>query len=394
MANIGLQRFYVSPVLMADGDPETEAAIELAKSFGTLLYEGDPESENLPFVVPGARRAQVTYNKFNSELYGDDLLAEHDQVTMSADIEIEWAPRYTDTDYSRDGLKPERLERIDAFGVEAYGDPEEGPVSHLLCESGRPVGFGFVQVQIVNGVLRYRAIKFHKVTFSLETEETQTKEERIEWGCPILRGHAETVEIRREGSTEEQLREFAEFATIAEAEAWLAARFPAAIPENWKLTSAPPVASFTTFEPEFDPDVTRYTGVLSTGDGPYRPTTINWIILQAAVGNAPEWKLGDNSTPGCGAEVTRTVLANGGINYQANCGQGGEWHPVQRYGVENYGYYECVCEFVGTQYHDGEPGGVYVYELIHRHYQTREEDEVVDVEDTTDNPIPDPTTAG
>lgn len=391
MANIGLRRFYVSPVLMADGDPETEAAIELAESFGTLLYEGDPENENLPFVVPGARRAQVTYNKFNSELYGDDLLAEHDQVTLSADIEIEWAPRYTDNDYSRDGLLPERLERIDAFGVEAYGDPEEGPVSHLLCESGRPVGFGFVQVQIVNGRLRYRAIKFHKVTFSLETEETQTKEERIEWGCPILRGHAETVEIRREGSTEEQLREFAEFATIAEAEAWLAARFPAAIPENWKLTSAPNPSSFASFSPAFDPDVTRYTATIVTGGStPDHSLNANWVVFPNAVANAPTWTLGANTTPNCGTTLARTVAANGNVVYNLQCGEGGTWHYTNV--DQGKGYYECLIEVVVTQHHDGQSGGVYVYEIYHHHYDTLPV--VEDVEDTTDNPIPDPTTAG
>ena len=220
MAHIGMRRLYYAAVKNDITDEERR----LAQLEGTLLYSADTFG-----VIEGARRADVTYNRADGTLYGDDKLAEKWDLTLSADIEIEWAPRVDDAHVVSGGPNSEGGDMA-ALGVEESKYTEDGPLYSLRNENEIWVGFGYVQVQIVNDVARYRAVKFHKVLFHLATEETQTKEEQIQWGCPILRGHAVPVELKTDTGVVrpavEMIRDFQDFDTLTAADAWLRAAFP------------------------------------------------------------------------------------------------------------------------------------------------------------------------
>ena len=217
MAHIGLERFYYAPLRTN----ASAADMEQEKHEGNLLYQAYG-------VIKGARRADVTYNRADGALYGDDKLAEHWDMTMSADIDIEWAPR-TDVFHATDDDGSEDIDMY-MLGIENRELEDDGALLSLRTENEKWVGFGFIRVMLVNGVKVFRAVKFFKVLFHLATEETQTREEQIQWGCPILRGHAVPVELYPTTAVPQgpkmMIRDYQDFETLALADQWLKTQFP------------------------------------------------------------------------------------------------------------------------------------------------------------------------
>ena len=334
MANIGIRKFYFAQEMTAGGDAETQAQIDSAATLGTLLYFGDPENNGEPYEVGGARRCQITYTKADGTLYGDDAVAEQWDLILGAEIEIEWAPRATAADYIREGMKTEGQHR-ELLGVEWVDEPDGGPdhVYHLTTESTDRVGFGFVQTQIINGVKRYRAVKFHKVLFWVESEETQTKEERIEWGCPILKGKAEPVELinPETGERELQVRDYYTASTMAAAQAWLRGQFP----EDLSTRAAALTITGIDLDPAFDgtkgvqvieigqPEAGNYNIVVTPPDGMvYRIEAEEAggmsVSVRSSSGQARHYQLTVGELPAVGSSITLCLtlydqISTGGV---------------------------------------------------------------------------------
>ena len=185
MARIGMQYLCFAPIS--------------AEGTNTITYGNGIKCDH-------ARRGAITYNWDEASLYGDDKLAEYLKTATSADIEIET------TEMSNDVAVLLGLEKIKSgSGATA--------VYTLRTECSVNVGVGFIQVNIVNGTKFYRAFWFHKVTFAPSNEESNTKEETINWGTPTISGKAWTVTL--DSSGEQQLRDFEDFTTYAAAETWL-----------------------------------------------------------------------------------------------------------------------------------------------------------------------------
>ena len=185
MARIGMQYLVFAPIT--------------AEANNSITYGTGVKADH-------ARRGAITYNKDDATLYGDDTVAEHVVTTIDADIEIET------TELDNAVATMLGLERVKSgTGTSA--------VYTLATENLTPVGCGFIQTHIVNGVKSYRAIWFHKVTFSPDNEESNTKEETIDWGTPTITGKAWSVNLDATGVP--QIRDYKDCETLAAAQTWL-----------------------------------------------------------------------------------------------------------------------------------------------------------------------------
>ena len=167
----------------------------------SITYDTGVQVEHL-------RRVALTYNWDEGKLYGDNTLAEYYKHLTDADLEIET----TELDAAiAKALGLEAEKTAATSGVPA--------VYTLNTESSDPVGIGFVQNLIINGVKKARGVWIHKVTMTPSNEESNTKEETINWGTPTVSGKCWPVNLDASGV--EQIRDFSEFDTEAAAIAWV-----------------------------------------------------------------------------------------------------------------------------------------------------------------------------
>lgn len=185
MARIGMKYLVFAPI-----SAETEAS-----GVTSLTYGAGVKADH-------ARRGAITYNWDEASLYGDDKLAEYLKSATGADVEIET----TELDTAVAVL----------LGLEKSKGSD---VYTLATENTVNVGFGFIQVNIVNGVKSYRAFWFHKVTFSPDNEESNTKEETIDWGTPTITGKVWPVVLNLTLGAE--LRTYKDFESEAAAVSYL-----------------------------------------------------------------------------------------------------------------------------------------------------------------------------
>lgn len=171
------------------------------ESGSTITYGTGARVEHL-------RRMAITYNWDEGKLYGDNGLAEYYKHLIDADVEIE-TTELTPEAAVLMGLEVEKT-------ASATGTPA---VYTLATESGTPCGVGFVQCFIVNGEKIFRGVWLHKVVLTPSNEESNTKEETINWGTPTISGKAWPLPLGTNG--EDQVRDFSDFETEAAAKAWV-----------------------------------------------------------------------------------------------------------------------------------------------------------------------------
>lgn len=167
----------------------------------TITYSAGAQVEHL-------RRAALTYNWDESKLYGDNILAEYYKHATDADLEIETTELDAEIAVTM-GLEIEKT-------AATTGAPA---VYTVNTEASTPCGIGFVQCFIVNSEKVYRGVWIHKVSLTPSNEESSTKEESISWGTPTISGKCWPVMLDASGV--EQIRDFAEFDTEADAIAWV-----------------------------------------------------------------------------------------------------------------------------------------------------------------------------
>ena len=185
MARIGMQYLCFAPIT--------------AEGTNSITYGTGAKCDH-------ARRGAITFNWDEASLYGDDKLAEYLKSATSADMEIET------TEMGNSIATMIGLEKVKS-------GTGSSTIYTMKTESSVPVGVGFIQVNIVNGTKFYRTFWFHKVTFSPSNEESNTKEDTINWGCPTITGKVWAVTLDTSG--EAQLRDYQDHSTYSAAEAWL-----------------------------------------------------------------------------------------------------------------------------------------------------------------------------
>lgn len=158
-------------------------------------------------VAEHAISGSITYNSDEQSLYGDDQLAEYYKGMTGYDMEL--------------GLTELADELSTMLGIERYTTAGSPSVTtyHLMPDNTTSVGVGFMQTLIINGTKSYIGYWFHKVTFSINNENAQTRGESIEWQTPTLTGKGWGVEL--DAANGLQYRDRQVFTTEALALAWL-----------------------------------------------------------------------------------------------------------------------------------------------------------------------------
>ena len=157
-------------------------------------------------VVAEAREASVSWDRSDGEFYGDDVLLDSDNGVTGYTLSFEPT-----------GLK-------DAIRKMLLGETVANTSEYSIIDAPAPyVGFGYVRVmkEDVEGQVKitYEAWWYWRVRFSIDSEETRTKEKSIEWRTPTLSGRGTGVQL----DSEETLT-FAthiSFESLSDAKSWL-----------------------------------------------------------------------------------------------------------------------------------------------------------------------------
>ena len=157
-------------------------------------------------VAAEAVSANVSWNRNDGHFYGDDVELDSDNSVLGYTISFEPS-----------GLKD--AARADLLG-ETLANTE-----YTIDDSAAPdVGFGYVRVMRENGSsgvsTTYEGWWYHKLKFSVTSEETRTKEGGgIEWRVPTLEGTGAGVLL--DSSGKKHFAVHRTFDTLAAAKTWL-----------------------------------------------------------------------------------------------------------------------------------------------------------------------------
>ena len=166
------------------------------------------ESEGQPvygtgLVMGKAVSANLSWQREDNELYGDDIVAETDNSITGYTLDL------TTTD-----LVEEAEQKI--LGLEKVGSTDE------YEQTGEPTpygGHGYIRVLVRNGVRLYKAVWYPKIQFGKNSETSNTKGKSISWGTPTLNGKG--MGIYNDESGKAKFRKQQVFTTMAAAKAYL-----------------------------------------------------------------------------------------------------------------------------------------------------------------------------
>lgn len=156
-------------------------------------------------VVSEARAASVSWDRSDGEFYGDDILLDSDNGVTGYTIDFEPA-----------GLS-------DTIRKTLLGESQSSSEFSITSDAAPFVGFGYIRVMRDNAsgsvVTNYEGWWFYRVQFSVQSEETRTKERNIEWRAPTLSGRGSGVQLSSGTTLSFAVHET--FPTLAAAKTWL-----------------------------------------------------------------------------------------------------------------------------------------------------------------------------
>ena len=157
-------------------------------------------------VVSEARSASVSWNRSDGEFYGDDVLLDTDNGVTGYTIDFEPA-----------GIS-------DAIRAKLLGEIVGNTSEYSIIDAAAPyVGFGYVRVMRDNStgtvVTNYEAWWYYRVQFSINSEETKTKEQSIEWQVPTISGKGTGVLL--DSSDNKYFATHETFDSLSDAKTWL-----------------------------------------------------------------------------------------------------------------------------------------------------------------------------
>lgn len=166
----------------------------------------------LPTYDPGRKighlmSANLTWNRGNAALHGDNVEVEHDNTITSGDMTV--GTTYIDID----GRKM-------VLGEEEFGTPTGGaPQEYATVDAPGPyLGTGFVVKDSGDGNPKYIGYWYFKTQYSMN-ENNQTRGESTEYQAPEMDCHI--LAVRPAADLKNRFRIFAEFAVEADAIAWV-----------------------------------------------------------------------------------------------------------------------------------------------------------------------------
>ena len=181
MASIGMMHPVFAPIVEESG--------------GAITY-------GQGVVMGRAVSGTLNWERSDDKLYGDDAVAETDnsitgytvdvastELTEAAEMVVLGTTKNSNDEY------------------EETGDP--GPYG----------GHGYIRVLKRFGVLYYLACWFHKVSFGVQTENSNTKGQTITWGTPTVHGLG--MAVYNDATGKAKFRKKKLFNNVADAIAWL-----------------------------------------------------------------------------------------------------------------------------------------------------------------------------
>lgn len=186
MAKIGMRHIVSSPI--------------------TDHTDGSVPTYGTGFIVGRAQRGNVQWEHNDNKLHGDDIVAEGDNGIVGGTLDI-----------GTTELIEENEEKLLGYIHDETNDDYE------ISDEGAPyVGIGYIQVLKRFGVTIYKALWYYKVQFGMQSEETKTRENRVDWGTPEI--HGDLYGIYKDASGKAKFRRHKRFTTYAAAETWLNAQ--------------------------------------------------------------------------------------------------------------------------------------------------------------------------
>lgn len=156
-------------------------------------------------VAAEAVSANVSWNRNDGHFYGDDVELDSDNGATGYTITFEPSGL---TDSARAALLGETLATSD-YNISDAAAPD--------------VGFGYIRVMRSTGTsgveTTYESWWYHKVKFSISSEETRTKEGSIDWRVPQLEGIGAGVSLDTSGKL--YFATHRTHTTLANAKSWL-----------------------------------------------------------------------------------------------------------------------------------------------------------------------------
>lgn len=156
-------------------------------------------------VVAEARAATINWDRSDGEFYGDNILLDTDNAVTGYTI-----------DFEPSGLK-------DSVRATLLGEVLASSEYSITDAPAPYVGFGYIRVmkEDTAGVVgyTYEAWWYHRVQFTVSSEETRTKERNIEWRTPTLSGRGTGVQLTSGGKMVFAVHQ--SFSTEAAAKTWL-----------------------------------------------------------------------------------------------------------------------------------------------------------------------------
>ena len=157
------------------------------------------------FVVAEARGATLTWETSDGEFYGDDTLLDSDKGIVG----------YT-LDFEPSGLS-------DTIRKTLLGETQATSEYSITDASAPYVGFGYIRVMRETGTTgvdtTYEAWWFYRVQFSVNSEESRTKERSMEWRTPTLTGKGLGAQLSSDSTLTFAVHE--SFTTFTAAKTWL-----------------------------------------------------------------------------------------------------------------------------------------------------------------------------
>ena len=156
-------------------------------------------------VIAEARAASVSWDREDGEFYGDDVLLDTANGILGYTI-----------DFEPTGLS-------DTIRKTLLGETQSSSEFSITSAASPMVGFGYIRVmreQGTSGVdTTYEGWWYYRVQFSVNSEETRTKERNLEWRTPTLSGRGTGVQLASGDTLTFAVHE--SFSSLSSAKSWL-----------------------------------------------------------------------------------------------------------------------------------------------------------------------------
>ena len=160
-------------------------------------------------VIGKAIQAELSITRNSNPLYADDVVAEDDNsiTAMSVSIGMD--------DFS------EEAQAYLGLLKEVTGTGTDDKTYYETSGSADSAGLGYMRVRRKNGITTYQGVWVLDVLFGIESENSQTKGESIEWQTPTVTGKAAAHMITTVDPNDPVFRMKKNFATAAACIDWL-----------------------------------------------------------------------------------------------------------------------------------------------------------------------------